>query len=279
MDEVFVNQLKQNDALHLETEEYVLYGMGTAFGSQTPVNRFRRLDKATEVWEQVDFPFAGTIGSWTAGNYFGGGSTVKLIPMENELSLTSNVYSFDGEINLVTTMPEALLGSIGHLINNTLYVYSGLRKDRTRNMNILSFDLTSQEWSTSQIANFFFEEETVSWTYEGKAYFLAQDGRIIINDPITNEWSIEGDIYPSTIASDGLAIRNNDKVYVGLFNQRKSIFELDLNTLSWKTKNSYEGSITDVSSAGWVNDDVIYVLKNPVENTPPTVWSFRPEAF
>ena len=277
-EEEFINFRKQKDATYIETEEFVMYGMGTSVGSQFPIELIYKMDKATKTWEEMDYPYFGTIGAFTAGNYFGGGSDTKILPLDDELSLDNKIFRVDEEINLIGTMPVPLYGSIAHLINNKIYIYSGLKVDKKRNSNVFSYDIDSGEWNLDVIANYLFEVGTLSWTYNDKAYFLNQDGSIVENNPANNDWRVVGETFPAPVSTNGLAIQKDDMVYVGLFKQRKFLYELDMTTLSWKQKNSYPGSTDDLSSAGWINDGDVYILKN-TEDDPPYIWSFDPEAF
>jgi len=274
----FISQLRHNDPIYLETDDLVAYGMGTAFGSQIPISDFYKLDKATGQWDFLNFPFSGTIGGFSTDKYFGGGSIVKLLPATPQLILESNVYMVEDDITPITTMPVPLYGSIAHLINNKLHIYGGIDLDRKKNNKIFVYDLATEEWSSDQIANFYFDNENLSWTYDGKAYFLDEDGAVIENNPMTGEWKIHEERFPASVDTKGIAVQNGDKVYVGLFRLRRSLYELDMNTFTWKQKQSYSGDLNDVTAAGWSIDDEIFILKNGGE-MGSFIWSFKSEAF
>ena len=89
------------------------------------------------------------------------------------------------------------------------------------------------------------------------------------------------DIAPEEVLQGELGIAEvvNDKVFVGLSDSRRDIWEVDLTTFEWKRKNFFPGSFRGNNVASWVNNGRVYVMRYDVFNadTPMEIWELQPD--
>ncbi|HCX76379.1 MAG TPA: hypothetical protein DHU93_14325 [Algoriphagus sp.] len=74
-----------------------------------------------------------------------------------------------------------------------------------------------------------------------------------------------------------------DKAYVGLYRRSDELWELNLNTLTWKPKNPMPGLPQSILVGHFVKDGVLYIMRVPditlAGSYPMNMYKFTPEGF
>jgi N-acetylneuraminic acid mutarotase len=75
----------------------------------------------------------------------------------------------------------------------------------------------------------------------------------------------------------------DNKVYIGLYRRGEQLWELDLNTLSWKAKNFIPGLPQSINAGYFTFGGQIYILRAPEESIagslPMELYRFDPNGI
>jgi N-acetylneuraminic acid mutarotase len=123
------------------------------------------------------------------------------------------------------------------------------------------------------------------------AFFLYQNKLFVIDiDSTLWEYTISSDTwttvstYPGGLGQGyGMGHVIGNKAYIGLYQRNSEIWELDLNSMSWKSKNNIPGLAQEITVAHFERDGFLYIMRMPditiAGSYPMNLYKFDPNGF
>jgi len=240
---------------------------------------FQRYDLSSSTWQEVAFPGASRSFAFSTDHYIGGGLS----------QLGSNPFVYEGsfwgyENGAFTQLPDLPFLSrdaIAFELGEDLYVL-GKNPDTTK--FFFRFDKSEMRWELLPTPEQEFTRNDAVFTYQGNAYFIdSLDGTIWRYNPNSGAWDAIG-TYPGSLGNGrGMARVIGDKAFIGLFERSDQVFELDLNSFSWKSKNPMPGLPQSVIVGHFVSGGSLYIMRVPditlAGQFPMDFYRFDPEGI
>jgi hypothetical protein len=220
---------------------------------------FQRYDRSSSTWQEVAFPGASRSFAFSTDHYIGGGLS----------QLGSNPFVYEGsfwgyENGAFTRLPDLPFLSrdaIAFELGEDLYVL-GKNPDTTK--FFFRFDKSEMRWELLPTPEQEFTRNDAVFTYQGNAYLIdSLDGTIWRYNLNSGAWDSIG-TYPGSLGNGrGMARVIGDKAFIGLFERSDQVFELDLNSFSWKPKNPMPGLPQSVIVGHFVSGESLYIMRVP----------------
>jgi len=266
-----------------ESTGEIVYGLGARNGFKPYRSEIFHYNCTTNESEITFFPGAGFGFGWVADGFMGGGSEEFIRPIDKTYTLLSSFYRYNesGDFVYLGEAPFKLLKASAQRIDDVVYVFGGLEEDNSTNTKVYAYNIKDNVWKENGTFPFWLSTNSdfPSFLYEGQIYFLSDNQELYKFDPASKEVDFLT-TYPATVSQAGLAQVIGSKAYIGVFNEKRLIYELDLASLVWKEKTGFSGSIRDEVITSWIKDDQLWLIKNGMQaEEPMQVWSFKPEAF
>lgn len=239
---------------------------------------FQRFDPQTGAWTAVDFPGESREGAFATSNYLGGG----------RVEISQGIFEFKRDfwkINGITftrlpDLPTTSLNSVAFELNGQLYLAGG---SGLGTQNIIKYNSATQVWTAQAETPIAISSALSSFVYQNKAYFVASDNNVWEYEPNSDTWRILTS-YPGLLDNGfGMAQVIENKVYIGLYRRGEQLWELDLNTLSWKAKNFIPGLPQSINAGYFTFGGQIYILRAPEESIagslPMELYRFDPNGI
>lgn len=220
---------------------------------------FQRYDVSSSSWVFVPFPGSSRSYAFFTDNYVGGGlSQLGSNPLVFDLTF----WKLEGEQFIqMPDLPFSTRDALAFELAGDLFVigknaglvpFFGRFKSATKNWEILANGPEE------------FSRDDVSFTYQGKAYFVSStDGTVWSFDPVDSEWQLVA-TYPGSLGNGrGMGRVIGEKAYIGLFERTNEIWELDLTTFSWTRKNPMPGLPQSILVAHFVSGSSLYIMRVP----------------
>jgi N-acetylneuraminic acid mutarotase len=177
-------------------------------------------------------------------------------------------------------LPFTSFRSLAFELNGQLFLAGG---SGVGTRGIKKFNPATKAWSTLNSAPIDLDYSLAFFLYQNKAYFIANEGNIWEYEPNSDSWKILT-TYPSSRGNGfGMAQVLGDKVYIGLYRRTDRLWELDLETLTWKTKNNIPGLPQSVNVGIYTFNGQIYILRAPEVsvggNLPMELYRFEPDGI
>lgn len=228
-----------------------------------PYQGLQRYDLQTGSWTEVDFPAGSREGAFSTSNFIGGGA----------LEIDRDFYEYRRDFWKISgstftqlpDLPTDCFNSIAFELNGQLFLAGGTGIG-TR--GIRKYNPATQSWTTQSTTPIDISNSLAWFTHAGKAYFAATDNKIWEYEPNSDSWRILT-TYPGILGNGyGMAQVIGNKVYIGLYRGVQQLWELDLNTLSWKAKNVIPGLPQSINAGYFTFNGQIYILRAPEETIP-----------
>ncbi len=261
----------------MENDDFVLFGLGDHLFNMNLNSKVFLLDKSSDKWSQVPFEGRSLVGGFASWPFFGSGA----LDREGRNVRATEFYKIEnGVIEKEGDLPFALYKSFAFTFGESLFVFGGKNESGSSNSKSLEYNRVTKTWSTLEGQLIIGSSDFISFTYQGKGYYIDSENVIRQFDPESKRWSQVGD-YPGNIATEGFAQVVGDKAFIGLFNSRRSIVELDLLDFSIKRKNVFEGAFKASNTATWTEDGDVYVLRSNAfdGNSSMNIWKLTPDQF
>ncbi|GMQ28827.1 IPT/TIG domain-containing protein [Algoriphagus confluentis] len=221
-------------------------------------SKIQRFDPSTLSWSEVNFPGNPRSFAFATSGYLGGGA----------VELGFNSFEFDRsfwQINGSTfeqlaDLPFQGREQLAMEINGELFVMGGI--DPGAN-DIWKYSPNTKSWAKVATAPFVLHAGTPHFVYQNKGYVVNTSGQLFEFDSQLLSWNFKT-VYPGSLGEGyGMAAIDGNKAWVGLYRRSQEIFELDLNTFSWKAKNPFEGFPRSINLGSFVYQGEIYILRGP----------------
>lgn len=273
----FPEEIKLYDNVFFQKGNGLYFGLGTA-NKQQFLTYFQRYDVESDTWAKIDFPGSSRSYAFFTDNYIGGGTAVL---GSNPIVINNSFWRItDSGFQRLTDLPFESRESLALEINQALYVFGSKQLDGP---SLWKYEPGSGQWSQLSSPPAEFDAEAASFTYQGMIYLIALDQSIWRFDPVLESWEMIS-VYPGSMGQGyGMAKVVGDKVYVGLFRRSNEMWELDMKTLSWKSKNPMPGYPQSIVVGHFVKGEVLYIMRIPEFTLPGTypmdLYRFDPEGI
>lgn len=269
-------RLVDNVYFHQGERFYVGLGMNR---DRTTSNFIWEFEPTGNEWIQKEFP--GTVqrlmGNSKTG-YFGGGySDLTNLPFE----LNRDYWFFNGEtFERIPSSPHDFAESFGYMVQGDFYVAGG--KVGIGSV-VYRYRPSLGTWEIRPNLPFNVDKSMVYFSNGDFLYWIDQDKQVRQYNVFTAVQRIVAE-YPSPFIDDlsdfgGTAIVVADKAYIGLYNNTRDLWELDLNTFEWARKNPFPGNIQATNTAIFESDGKLFIIRTPIFQAEMEFWELELDGF
>ena len=239
---------------------------------------FQRYNPTTNTWTPVDFPGNPRRLAFSSANYIGGGA----------LEVDRDVFQFDrsffrilgSSFERLPDLPFNTQGAMATDWKGKLFLFGG--RDGAGRV-VRMYDPITRVWTQKNTAPFDMSGTNAVFTYSERIFILSQFGQVWEYFPNQDAWE-ERTTYPGDKGQAyPVAIVVGKKAYMGLYRRTQEIWELDLETGQWKSKNPIGGFPQSINAGYFEFNGAIYLLRAPEEPTsgalPMELYKFEPDAI
>ncbi len=239
---------------------------------------FQRFNPSTGTWTEVNFPGKSRLFAFATPTYLGGGA----------IEITRDVFQFDrsfwkingSEFERLEDLPFTTRDALALEWNSKLLVFGGLD---AASFLVRMYDPQEARWVNKQNAPFLLGRSGAAFVWENRIFVLSTSGQVWEYNPNQDSWE-QRTTYPGRIGQGNpTAEVIGKKAYLGLFKATQELWELDLETYQWKSKNQMVGLPQSITSGHFQYNGSIYFLRTPEKSVPGTLsmelYKFDPDAI
>jgi hypothetical protein len=239
---------------------------------------FQRFDPVTGTWAEVNFPGNPRRFAFASPSYLGGGA----------LEVDRDVFQFDRSfyrINASTfeRLPDLPFNTREAMAvdwKGKLFLFGG--RDGAGSF-VREYDATTKAWTSKKAAPFDMSGSSAVFTYGERVFVLSGSGQIWEYLPVQDGWQSIGKYPGNTGQGYPIAQVIGKKAYLGLYRRTQEIWELDLESGVWKSKNQIIGLPQSINVGHFQYNGAIYILRSAEESTngvlPMELYKFEPDAI
>jgi hypothetical protein len=232
---------------------------------------FQRFNPATGTWTEVNFPGNKRRFAFATANYLGGGA----------IETSRDVFQFDRSFWKINGSNFERLGDLPFNTrdamavewNSKLFLFGGLD---AASFLVRMYDPQQAKWVNMQNAPFLLGRIGAVFTWENRIFVLSNIGQLWEYEPNQDRWQLRTTYPGKTGFGHPVAEVIGNKAYLGLYRATQELWELDLETLKWKTKNQIIGLPQSITSGHFQHNGSIYFLRTPEE---PIIGSLTMELY
>lgn len=273
----FPESVRIYDNVFFQTTAGLNVGLGTV-SKNSFYTKIQKFEIGSKTWKEIPFSGSPRSFAFSTKNYLGGG-TAGLVPNPYEVN-----YSFwkinEGNFEQLKDLPFESLESIAFESNESLYVLGG----KTGNVfGLRKYNPNTGSWSFLPDSPVSFNASNANFVYQNNLYVIDSEANLWLYTTSSGVWSKIG-VYPGSLGQGyGLGQVIGNKAYVGLFKRVSSIWELDLNSMKWTSKNDISGFPQDFTVAHFEKDGFLYIMRMPeitlAGNYPMNLYKFDPNGL
>ena len=226
----------------------------------------------------MNFPGTPSPYPFFSGKYFGTGI---LFPGA-VITTNKEFWKYEGgNFTQLQDLPFNLYQPAAFDLEDELYVMGGLNPFGNPSSLVFRYTVASQLWETvSVIPDFQLFSSSPSFSYNGNIYFVGPTGNLWKFDTVTLQWEYMSS-YPEGQLISGSCVVSGDKAFIGLADNRRTLWEYDITNNSWKAKKSIPFGGTLESLGSWEYNGKIYYMLNTALNQRYgiDVWEFDPNEY
>ena len=245
--------------------------------------KFWKVDLDTWNWSSQSYLGAKSRSSFFGPGYFGGG-IYELSGFQGSWVPNNEFWIYDeisGEFHQESLLPFQLAGAQTIQMAGGFYLVGGSKQNMAPNYTIYYFDFGTRVWSTIKEAPRDFTSRVIYFDFQEDLYFF--EDNVLYKFDIEQNVTEFISVYPGSGGSNGIANVIGDRVYIGLFDRSREIFQYDFIYRAWTRKVFFTGWPQEITVASWVYDYKIYVMRTALTNFSPgdqmEIWTFEPEKF
>jgi hypothetical protein len=240
--------------------------------------KIQRFNPSTGTWTEVSFPGNPRQFAFATANYLGGGA----------IETSRDVFQFDrsfwkingSNFERLGDLPFNTRDAVAVEWNSKLFLFGGLD---AASILVRMYDPQQAKWISLQNAPLLLGRTGAVFTWKNRIFVLSNIGQLWEYEPNQDRWLLRT-TYPGKIGfGHPLAEVIGNKAYLGLFKATQELWELDLETLKWKTKNQIIGLPQSITSGHFQYNGSIYFLRAPEENVIGTLnmelYKFDPDVI
>ena len=239
---------------------------------------FQRFNPQSGTWTAVNFPGTPVEGAFATSGYLGGGG----IEVDRDVfTYSREFWKINGStFEPLPDLPFDSFRSLAFELDGQLFLAGGAGVG-TR--GIRKYNYATKTWALLGSTPLDIDYSLAYFIYQNKVYFIAQDRTIWEYSPQSDSWRVFTS-YPGQLENGfGMAQVIGDKVYIGLYRRTDQLWELDLKTLNWKTKNNIPGLPQSVNIGYYTFNGQIYILRaaevSVSGNLPMELYRFEPDGI
>lgn len=240
--------------------------------------KFQRYDPLGNTWSEVNFPGNPTHYAFASSQYLGGGAIeVNRDVFQFERSFYRiNGSSFERLPDLPFNTREAMAVDW----NGKLFLFGG--RDGAGSV-VREYDAVRRTWSQKSQAPFDMSGTTAAFKYGERIFVLAASGQVWEYNPNQDSWQLRS-TYPGNVGQGyPFAQVIGKKAYMGLYRRTQELWEFDLETGVWKSKNPIIGLPQSINVGHFQFNGAIYILRSAEEMVsgliPMDLYKFEPDAI
>lgn len=239
---------------------------------------FQRYNIGSDQWQKVSFPGNTRSYSFFTENYIGGGTSER---GNNPTDIDKSFWKIDGgSFTQLADLPFESLESAAFEIGDDLYVLGTKMEEEA---SFRKYDASSGAWSSLPAPPENFNAENAVFVHGGFGYVVGKDFTVWRFNPSSISWDAVT-TYPGSLGQGyGMARVIGNKVYIGLYRRSNQMWELDLESFTWKSKNLMPGYPQSIIVGHFVKDGLLYIMRVPdislVTDYPMDMYVFDPNGF
>lgn len=252
-------------------------GLGKVrFGDNYP--RFQRFNPATGTWAEVNFPGNPRRYTFATSNFIGGGA----------IETSRDVFNYDRSFWKVNGSTFERLGDLPFNSRDALAVdwQGGLLLfggQDGASLLVRAYDPAQRTWSSRRNAPLSLGRNAAAFVWGARVIILGSNGQVWEYNPPLDSWQLLT-TYPGS-KGQGFPVAEviGSKAYLGLYRATQELYELNLETLVWKTKNQIIGLPQSINAGHFQYNGSLYFLRLPEEsvsgNLTMELYKFDPDAI
>jgi hypothetical protein len=239
---------------------------------------FQRFNPATGSWSEVSFPGNRRSFAFATNNYLGGGA---LEPARDQFVYDRSFWRINGStFERLTDLPFNTRDALAVEWESKLFLFGGLD---AASFLVRMYDSQSKTWIVKQNAPVLLGRSSVVFIWEKRIFVLTNSAQLWEYNPLQDRWDLRTN-YPGRMGQ-GYPVAEviGKKAYLGLFRATQELWELNLETFTWKAKNQIIGFPQSINSGHFQYNGSIYFLRAPEESVsgslPMELYKFDPDAI
>lgn len=252
-------------------------GLGT-ISKNNFYSKIQQYDISSNSWNEITFQGSPRAYGFSTKNFIGGG-VVELVP--DPFDINFSFYKVNGNsFERLSDLPFASRESIAFENGSNLYVLGG-KEGNT--FAFRKYDPASKTWSQLPDSPKAFSLENAFFLYQNKLFVIDDESTLWEYTFSSNTWTTVS-TYPGNLGQGyGMGQVIGNKAYVGLYQRNSEVWELDLNSMSWKSKNSIPGLAQEITVAHFEKDGFLYIMRMPditvAGSFPMNLYKFDPNGI
>ncbi len=239
---------------------------------------FQRFNPASGTWTEVEFPGNRRRFAFATANYLGGGA---LEPSRDQFVYDRSFWKINGSrFERLGDLPFNSRDALAVDWEGGLILFGGLDG---ASLLVRVYDPVQRTWVTKRNAPVALGRNAAAFARATRVIVMGSNGQVWEYNPPLDSWQLLT-TYPGN-KGQGYPIAEviGNKAYLGLFRATQELWELDLETLKWKTKNQIIGLPQSITSGYFQYNGSIYFLRAPEESVSGTLtmelYKFDPDAI
>jgi hypothetical protein len=234
-------------------------GFFVGLGSVNRLNlnpKIFRFEPTTNQWSDLVFPGTLRAFAFSTPNYVGGG----IAELGREPFLIN--YSF-WKINgtafqRLPDLPFASRQSLAFEAGGSLYVLGGKEGNPSQ---VRKFNPGSNTWEIKNNAPVSLSSELASFFWNGDFFVVDAQKTLWRYNPVQDTWNAVSQFPGSLGEGSGMGQVIGNRAFVGLYSRSQELWELDLLTMQWKSKNPVPGFPQSLNVGHFSEGGRLYILR------------------
>ncbi|WP_297336168.1 IPT/TIG domain-containing protein [Algoriphagus sp.] len=273
----FPEAIRLKDNVFFQNPMGFWIGLGLANGSEF-ISYFQRYQPESNQWEKISFLGDPRSFAFATEQYLGGGELeVAREQLEPEFSfyrLGENGFQRLEDLDFVSRDSKAFE------VNGDLYL---LGSQIGGPPYFRKYEASSGSWSVLPSPPELFNASHVHFVKDQQVYLISSENTLWTYHVQSETWAEVGQ-YPGTLGLGyGMGQVIGEKAYVGLYRRSGELWELDLNTLEWKSKNSLPPIPQALLVGHFQHDGFLYLMRGsevPLPgDLPMKLYKYDPEGI
>ena len=273
----FPEKVRLVDNIHYQSGNQFYVGLGSDRLIRF-YEKILRYDPATNQWSEANFPGSPRSYGFATSNYLGGG----IAELGRDPFVMNNSFwkITPGGFVRLKDLPFPSRESVAFEISNELYVLGGKEGNA---LAVRKYNSAADTWSNLGDSPQEFGRINPYFVYQNKFYILGSDKVLYRFDPVSSSWDAVSAFPGSLGLGYGFAHVIGNRAYIGGFKRENSIWEFNLETPNWVSKNPIPGSFQNITAASFVQGGFIYFTRqqdiNLVGDFPLELYRFDPNGI
>ncbi|MBN7814000.1 IPT/TIG domain-containing protein [Algoriphagus pacificus] len=273
----FPESVRIYDNVFYNASNGLIIGLGTV-SKNSFYSKFQQFDLGSKSWKEVSFPGSSRSFAFFTNNYIGGG-TAALTP--NPYTINQSFWRINGGgFERLPDLPFESRESIAFESNGSLYV---LGSKEGNPLALRKYNPSTKAWQNLPESPVEFSATNANFVYEGNFYVVDSEAILWKYDVSSGQWNSVS-TYPGNLGQGyGMGQVIGDKAYVGLYRRTTDLWELNLNTMTWISKNDIPRTAQDITVAHFEKDGFLYIMRMPditiAGSFPMNLYKFDPNGL